>query len=156
MTVKSKLSVILAVFLGMIVLETSMFALNLYQESRSVERGAERGFDLAGTYGYGGASQENDEDGSIRSASFVPDTSNDGQGSYQLIGEFDGDPGYRNGTFRRTFDPNVFDLYSEDGSHMGSAHLAYARSDGSGLIYLSVDGLDCSLSKWSATPGFVE
>ena len=77
MTVKSKLSVILAVFLGMIVLETSMFALNLYQESRSVERGAERGFDLAGTYGYGGASQENDEDGSIRSASFVPDSSND-------------------------------------------------------------------------------
>lgn len=156
MTVKSKLRVILAVFLGMIVLETSMFALNLYQESRSVERGAERGFDLAGTYGYGGASQENDEDGSIRSASFVPDTSNDGQGSYQLIGEFDGDLGYRNGTFRRTFDPNVFYLYSEDGSHMGSAHLAYARPDGSGLIYLSVDGLDCSLSKWSATPGFVE
>ena len=77
MSAKSKLRVILAVFLGMIVLETSMFVLNLYQESRSVERGAERGFDLAGTYGNGGVSQENDENDSIRSASFVPDTSNE-------------------------------------------------------------------------------
>lgn len=136
------LTLAVAAFLAM-----SIAMLAVVQKNHELEAGASEGFRLNGMYttgfpcvgpGYCSAAflEEDDaSDGGSRSA--------DGfDGRWQLTGE-----SIVNGHYRKTFDPNIFDLYDEAGKHAGFAHLAYTAHQSDGLIYVTYGEHELVLNK---------
>lgn len=119
-----------------------------------LEHGSSVGYDVVGSYG----NPTVDDGGtpSVASISLVDDMPAEGMGSFQVSGSFEDGSTYVNGSYRQTFDPNVYELLDASGDAIGRAHLAYSRPDGTGLLFLSFKGMDVSLNKFSKTPGFVE
>lgn len=154
MAAKRKLMLLIGAFIGMLIIETGIFCLSMYRENVMLEHGSSVGYEVVGSYG----NPTVDDGGtpSVASISLVDDTSSEGMGSFQVSGSFEDGSTYVNGSYRQTFDPNVYELLDDAGNVVGHAHLAYSRPDGSGLLYLSFNGEHVTLNKFSKTPGFVE
>lgn len=105
------------------------------------------GFSLNGCYSMDGEATG----GSLYvRASFLEEESGGYDGRWQLYGD-----SVVNGRYRKTFDPNVFDLYDEDGNPGGTAHLAYTSTGTEGLIYIDWKGDGVVFPKRENQPVFV-
>lgn len=119
-------------------LAVSISIVAVVQKNHELKSGASEGFRLNGMYTTGTMHV----DSGYCTAAFLEATggvfdgeppSTDGfDGRWQMTGE-----NIVNGLYKKTFDPNIFDMYDEAGNHVGFAHLAYTAQQHEGLIYIA-------------------
>lgn len=127
-----------------IVIGFAMFFSASLAENRSIQsfiEGAENGFDIDGMY----ASAEND--GPTMSILSGEDI------EWQIV---DDDGNAVDGTISATWDPNSFDLVSNDGRTCGTVRIVYASRDGmDGVLYVSHDIGNFKMRRTHRVPAFV-